>query len=98
MAISVIRDKDYLIPKSVITKYGPSLVDAYPLWEPQTIDQRKLWLTEESKYVTYYSQTDLPGYAILNIDSGKNIITLEYFAAFGKEPFETVNLSNLLNK
>lgn len=98
MAISVIRDKDYLIPKSVITKYGPSLVDAYPLWEPQTIDQRKLWLTEESKYVTYYSQTDLPGYAILNIDSGNNIITLEYFAAFGKRPFETINLSNLLNK
>lgn len=95
MANSVIRDRDYLFTESVTTKYGPSLVDAFPLWEPQTSDQRRGWLSEESRYVTYYSQTDLPGYAILNIDSGNNTITLEYFAAFGKEPFETINLSKL---
>jgi Calcineurin-like phosphoesterase len=95
MAISVIRDRNYLYPKSVATKYGPSLVDAFPSWEPQTSEQRREWLAEESKYVTYYSQTDLPGYAIFNIDSGSNTITLEYFAAFGKEPFETINLSKL---
>ena len=98
MINSVIRDKDYLYPKSVITKYGPSLADNVPEWEPQTIQQRRLWLAEESKYVTYYSQTDLPGYAKLSIDSGSKRITLEYFAAFGKEPFETVDLSSLLNE
>jgi hypothetical protein len=96
MVVSVIGDRNYLKPKSVITKYGASLADAVPEWQPETLDQRKAWLAEESKFVTYYKQTDLPGYALLNIDSKKNTVTLKYFAAFGNKPYDKINISKLL--
>lgn len=96
MAISVIRDRTYLVPGTVITEYGPSLVDNVPGWEPATAAQRKAWLTEEAKFVTYYKQTDLPGYAVVKIDAtGKNIV-MEYYAAFGKTPYDVVNISELM--
>ena len=98
MAVSVIRDKDYLIPKTVITRYGASLAEDVPEWQPETLEQRKTWLTEEGKYVTYYKQTDLPGYALLNIDPDKNRVTLEYFAAFGKKPYDKINITKLLKQ
>ena len=96
MAISVIRDRKYLVPEKVITRYGPSLVDDVPDWEPSTANQRKAWLAEESKYVTYYKQTDLPGYAVINVDSSGKKVTMEYYAAFGEKPYDTVNLSDLM--
>jgi hypothetical protein len=96
MAISVVSDRNYLVPRSVITQYGPSLVDDVPNWEPATANQRKAWLSEESKYVTFYKQTDLPGYGIFRIDaSGKSII-LEYYAAFGSKPYDIINISELM--
>jgi hypothetical protein len=98
MVLSVISDRNYLTPKKVITRYGASLAEDVPEWEPETLAQRKTWLTEESKYVTFYKQTDLPGYAILNIDSGNNTVTLDYFAAFGQEPYDRINISGLMNK
>lgn len=96
MAISVISDKNYLVPAKVITDYGPSLVDNVPNWEPATAGQRKAWLKEESKYVTYYKQTDLPGYAVFKIDSSGRNIVMEYYAAFGTKPYDIVNISELM--
>jgi hypothetical protein len=98
MTNSVIRNKEYLTPEKVITEYGPSLVDQAPSWEPSTRDDRKKMLAEEARFVTYYKQTDLPGYSVISIDEKKGIIMLNYYAAFGKRPFDTVNLSELLNK
>ena len=97
MAISVIRDKNYLKSDKVITQYGPSLVDNVPQWEPETANQRKAWLTEENKYVTYFKQTDLPGYAVFKIDSSGRKIVMEYYAAFGTKPYDVVNITELLN-
>jgi predicted phosphodiesterase len=96
MAISVVSDRNYLVPRNVITQYGPSLVDNVPDWEPATATQRKAWLSEESKYVTFYKQTDLPGYGILRIDASGKSITLEYYAAFGSKPYDIVNISELM--
>jgi hypothetical protein len=97
MAISVVSERNYLLPRKVITRYGPSLVDDVPEWEPSTASQRKAWLVEENKFVTYYKQTDLPGYAVINVDSSGKKITLEYYAAFGIKPYDVVDLSGLLN-
>jgi Calcineurin-like phosphoesterase len=96
MAISVISDRNYLVPGKVITQYGPSLVDNVPEWEPATAGQRRAWLTEESKYVTYYKQTVLPGYAVLKVDSSGKKIIMEYYAAFGSKPYDIVNISELM--
>jgi len=94
MCISVIRDSNYFVPSGVITDYGPSLVENQAEWQPETSEQRKKILTEEAKFVSYYKQTDLPGYAIIKVNEEKEIVELEYYAAFGKEPYDTVVIAD----
>jgi hypothetical protein len=96
MVVSVVKDRNYLIPARLITEYGPSLADDVPGWQPETLEERKSILAEEAKYVSYFKQTDLPGYAVIKTDSKKGTVKLEYFAAFGKEPYDTVELTKLL--
>ena len=96
MLISVIKDRNYQTPNKVITEYGPSLATNLPDYQPQTLEARKAMLTEEAKYVTFFKQTDLPGYGIIKTDSKTGSIQLEYWAAFGKEPYDTIDLAKLL--
>ena len=56
----------------------------------------KTILAKEAEYVTFFKQCDLPGYAHLRIDHLKGSIQLDYYAAFGKEPFDSVDISKLL--
>ena len=53
-------------------------------------------LAEEAKYVTYFKQADLPGYAVIKIDELKEEVLLEYYAAFGEKPFDTIDLTSLM--
>lgn len=69
-----------------------------PDWQPETLGSRKAMLSEEAKFVTYYRQTDLPGYAVINIDEKKERIVLKYYAAFGVKPFDVVDLTELLEQ
>jgi 3',5'-cyclic AMP phosphodiesterase CpdA len=96
MVISVINDRNYQTPSHVITEYGPSLAENLPNYQPETLEARKTILTEEAKYVTFFKQTDLPGYAIIKVDNKTESIQLEYYAAFGKKPYDTIDLSKLL--
>lgn len=98
MAISVVSDRDYFKPDKLITEYGPSLAENVPEWEPSTIESRKAVLAEETEFVTFYKQTDLPGYALIKIDEQKGTVKLEYYAAFSKKAYDKVNLSGLLRK
>lgn len=95
MVVSVVSDKDYKVPSKIITSYGASIAENVPEWQPETIEQRKKMLEEESRYVTFYKQTDLPGYAVLKIDPRGKSIKSEYFAAYGEKPFDVVNISKL---
>jgi UDP-2,3-diacylglucosamine pyrophosphatase LpxH len=96
MVTSVIKDRKYQRPSYLITKYGPSLAENVPDWQPKTMEARKAILAEEARYVTFYKQTDLPGYAIIKVDGAKGSIQLEYYAAFGKEPYDKIDLTKLL--
>jgi lysozyme family protein len=98
MAISVIKDRDYLVPSHMITKYGPSLAEDKPEWQPETLEARKAILAEEAKYVTFYKQTDLPGYGVLKINEKKGTVDLEYYAAFGKKPYDKLSLTDLMKR
>lgn len=93
---SVIRDADMLEPSFLITEYGPSLAMSRPDWQPETMDQRVGWLEEEARHVTYFKQTDLPGYGILKVDSDNDNILLEYYAAFADKPYDVTDISSLL--
>jgi hypothetical protein len=96
MAVSVIKDRNYLNPTRVITEYGPSLAENVPDWEPGTLDTRKAILSDEAKYIGFYKQTDLPGYALLKLNERKGTVLLEYYAAFGKKPYDIIDLTKLM--
>ncbi len=98
MVISVIKDRNYQIPSKIITDYGPSLAENVPDWQPETLNTRKEMLSEEAKYVTFYKQTDLPGYAVINIDEKEDKIILEYYAGFGEKPYDIIDLNELLQR
>lgn len=98
MVNSVVKDRAYQKPSRVITDYGPSLAENMPDWQPETLSARKAMLAEEAKQVTFYKQTDLPGYAIVKTDSEKGTVQLEYYAAFGKEPYDRIDLTKLLKQ
>ena len=98
MTISVIKDSRYLTPNKLITEYGPSLVEAYPDWQPETMEARKKMLADEARFVTYYKQTDLPGYSLITVNGKKGTVNLKYYAAFGEKPYDEVDLSELLKK
>jgi len=95
MSISVVRDRGYIEPDHLITTYGPSLVDNKPDWQPETAEKRREMLENEAEYVHYFKQTDLPGYAIISVDDRNEEIMLSYYAAFGKEPYDVIDLSTL---
>lgn len=96
MVISVVKDRNYIKPTKVINEYGASLAENVPEWQPKTMDARKNILSEEANYVTYFKQTDLPGYAIVTVDEKENKIQMEYYAAFGKKPYDKIDLTKLL--
>ena len=93
---SVIKDKNMLVPKNVVTDYGPEFVTAHPQWQPSTLQQRMEWIDKETPHIRFFKQMDLPGYGILSIDKENNQMQLEYYAAFGEKPYDTVNISELL--
>ncbi len=94
--ISVINNKDYLVPNNTIYEYGPSIAERKPVWSPETLEERTKILRNEAKYVTYFKQNDLPGYAVLKIDDKRAKVTLEYYAAFADKPWDEVDLSELI--
>lgn len=93
---SVIKDKNMLVPKNVVADYGPEFVTAHPQWQPSTLQQRMEWIDKETPHIRFFKQMDLPGYGILSIDKENNKMQLEYYAAFGEKPYDTVNISELL--
>lgn len=96
MVVSVIKDRNYLIPSRMITEYGPSLAENVPDWEPGTLEPRKAILSEEAKYVRFYKQTDLPGYALIKLNEKRGTVHLEYYAAFGHKPYDKIDLTKLM--
>lgn len=97
MVLSVVRDRNYQKPSHLITEYGSSLAENKSDWQPETLETRKAILDEEAKHVSFYKQTDLPGYAIVKVDAKKESVKLEYYAAFGKKPYDKIDLTKLLN-
>lgn len=95
MVVSVVRDRSYQKPTEVITEYGLSLAQNKPGWQPESLEARKQMLANEAKHVTFYKQTDLPGYAIIKTDEEQGGIWMEYYAAFGKIPYDVIDLAAL---
>ena len=93
---SVIRDRDMIEPMEVKTEYGESLALNVPDWKPETMEERCQWLREETPYVKYFKQMDLPGYGIMKIDHKKKSVVLEYYAGMSETPFDVVDINEVL--
>lgn len=92
---SVVRDLARSTTDKVFTKYGWTLAVDHPNWQPETLAQRIKWLDEESKYVTFFKQQELPGYGLLTTNSERNEIFLEYYSATNETPYERICISDL---
>jgi hypothetical protein len=93
---SVVRDLERTTTDKVNTKYGWNLVVEHPEWQPETLAQRINWLNDESRYVTYFKQQDLPGYGIITTNADKGEIFLEYYSAVNDAPYERICISDLI--
>jgi hypothetical protein len=40
----------------------------------------------------------LPGYAVIKINGRKGTVVLDYYAAFGQKPYDSINLTELTRK
>jgi hypothetical protein len=94
---SVIRDSNMTEPASIITEYSESIALNVPDWQPETMEARCQWLREETPYVKYFKQMDLPGYGVLKIDHKNDSMILEYYAGFAEDPFDIVSISDILS-
>ncbi len=97
MVVSVVRDREYLVPDRVITSYGPALAGNLPEWHPGSLEERMQMLSGEAEYVTHFRQSDLPGYAQVIMDPVHDQFELAYYPAFGEEPYEIIDLAEMLS-
>lgn len=95
MCNSVVRDKDLKNSNKVYTKYSSDLAKEKSCWQPATIKERITWLDEESKFISYFKQQDLPGYGILTTNTKSNEMYFEYYTATGDKPYERICISDL---
>lgn len=93
---SVVRDLKRTSAGKVNTKYGWNLATDRPEWQPETLAQRIQWLNEESRYVSFFKQQDLPGYGLLSTNPENREIFLEYYSAINKTPYERICISDLI--
>lgn len=92
---SVVKDLERTSTNTVYTKYGWNLAADVLDWQPETLAQRIKWLDEESRYVTFFKQQELPGYGVLSTNSKNGEIFLNYYTASNDQPYERLCLSDL---
>jgi hypothetical protein len=95
--ISVIREAERKEPYWYRNEYGPSLVDLEPDFSPETENERKIILENESRFVTEFRFADMPGYSILEFDDSNEMIYLKAYSGLGFNLIEEVNLTALMN-
>ncbi|MCE5205023.1 MAG: metallophosphoesterase [Porphyromonadaceae bacterium] len=93
---SVVRDLNRKTRDKVYTRFGWNLATDHPEWEPATLNKRILLLDEESRYVTFFKQQELPGYGLITTNSDEEEIFLEYYAGVNNVPYERMCISDLL--
>ena len=96
MCNSVVKDLKRTTTNKVLTRFGSNLAKECPNWQPTSMEERIKWLDEETPYISYFKQQDLPGYGILTTDCSKGEIYFEYYAAMGDKPYERICISDLL--
>ncbi len=95
---SVIRDLEKKTADKVYTTFGWNLATDHPEWEPATLAKRIRLLDEESRYVTFFKQQDLPGYGLITTNPNTEEMFLEYYAGVNKTSYERICISDLMKR
>jgi predicted MPP superfamily phosphohydrolase len=74
--------------------YQTNLVDLEPNFSPPTLQLRKDILEKEKPFIRYYEYADFCGYSSIQVDKN-NEATLTIFANADKQPWTTINLTEL---
>lgn len=96
MCNSVIKDATLNSSKRIFTEFGSVLAKERPDWQPKTMSERVRWLDEETPFVSYFKQQDLPGYGILTTNPKMEEIFFEYYTLASDKPYDRICISDLL--
>lgn len=86
-------DRDKLI--NVTTEYDPDMVDLFPHWHGDDIEQRREMLAAEAPHIRYYKWADMPGYAVITVRRSDNHVILDYYPNIKTYPCDTVDITEI---
>ncbi|MBC6112483.1 metallophosphoesterase [Pedobacter sp. CCM 8938] len=75
--------------------YQSNLVDLEPKFSPNSLEERKINLSNEKLFIKHYEYANFCGYANVSIDA-KSGVTLSIYANLDQQPWSIINLTNLL--
>lgn len=74
-----------------LNAYGPGLTETEPNFSPDTLEERKAVLADESRRVRDFMFADAPGYAVVHVDQSG--VSADLFAGLGSRKWRTVRLT-----
>ncbi|MCU7521175.1 MAG: DNRLRE domain-containing protein [Ignavibacteria bacterium] len=91
---SVISNRNKNTPSAYTTTYGSNLVDMEPGFDPSGAYSRKRYLDFEAGFVSDFRMADMPGYAVLLLNSTTGMIKLQAYCGLGQKMSEEVLLTS----
>lgn len=81
----------------VTTVFDPDMVDRFPKWHGDQIEERRAMLATEAPYIKFYKWADMPGYAIITMRGSDGHVILNYYPNIKTKPCDTIDLTDLYN-
>lgn len=92
---SVINNDNRDTLRDVTTEFNPDMVDLYPNWHGDKIEERREMLAAEAPYIKYYKWADMPGYAVITMRGSDGHVIMNYYPNIKTRPCDTVDLTAL---
>ena len=89
-------DNEVKVHMKGLENYNSTLVELEPEFSPTSLETRKEILDREAKFIRHFEFADFCGYGDIKINSNNEVI-MSVYANVDKTPWNTVNLTNLLN-
>jgi hypothetical protein len=83
-------------PLEGVERYGSSLVELEPEFQPETLEQRKAIIENEKPHMTYFDYAGFPGYAVVHVSDAD--VTLEVHQGDSDRVWKTVSLNTVLGR
>ncbi len=78
-----------------VEKYNETLLDMEPEFAPQTFEERKSNILQESKYIKYFEYADMAGYGVISVDS-KTGVKLDVYRNLETAKWQSFDISEIM--